>query len=134
MQLLTMKALLAALLAGAALSAQAACALPMPEKNGTINDYLRLINRGGEGSLTAQVHTALFDLVEYSPMGCSDAEPDDAYSRFRIITAIRDEKGCAWLKLGIVPPGAAASRKPTPVLCEPASARVGGWACRFGKP
>lgn len=129
-----MRILLGVLLACAALTAGADCVLPLPEKHSTVADYLRLINRGGEGSVTAQVHTALFDLVEYTPMGCSDAEPDDAYSRFRIITAIRDEKGCAWLKLGIVPPGAGANRKPTPVLCEPASARVGGWACRFGKP
>lgn len=66
--------------------------------------------------------------------GCSDAEPDDAYSRFRILAGSRDEKGCAWLHLGIVPPGAAAGRKPTPVVCAPANARVGGWSCRFEKP
>lgn len=129
-----MRILLAALLACAGFAARADCPLPLPEKNSTVGDYLRLINRGGEGSVTAQAHTALFDLVEYSPMGCGDAEPDDAYSRFRIRTASRDEKGCAWLKLGIVPPGASASRQPTPVLCAPASARVGGWSCRFGKP
>jgi hypothetical protein len=126
-----MKILSMALLACAALTARADCPLPLPEKNSTINDYLRLINRGGEGSVTAQVHTALFDLVEYSPMGCSDAEPDDAYNRFRIRTAGRDERNCAWLKLGIVPPAAPATRTPTPVLCAPASARVGGWSCKF---
>lgn len=129
-----LKILLATLLACAALTARADCPLPLPEKSSTVNDYLRQINRGGEGSVTAQVHTALFDLVEYSPMGCGDAEPDDAYSRFRIRAASRDEKGCAWLKLGIVPPNAAASRVPTPVLCTPANARVGGWSCRFEKP
>jgi len=129
-----MKILSMALLACAALTAQADCPLPLPAKNSTINDYLRLINRGSEGSVTAQVHTALFDLVEYTPMGCSDAEPDDAYSRFRIRTASRDERSCAWLKLGIVPPGASATRAPTPVICTPASARVGGWSCRFEKP
>lgn len=128
-----MKILTAALLACAALTARADCPLPLPEKNSTVGDYLRLINRGGEGSTTAQAHAALFDLVEYSPMGCGDAEPDDAYSRFRIRTASRDEKGCAWLKLGIVPPGAVANRPPTPVLCTPANARVGGWSCRFEK-
>lgn len=129
-----MRILLGILLACAALTAEAGCELPLPEKHGTVADYLRLINRGGEGSVTAQVHTALFDLVEYTPMGCSDAEPDDAYGRFRIRTASRDEKGCTWLKLGIVPPNADAGRKPTPVLCAPANARVGGWSCRFGKP
>lgn len=129
-----MKTLFLALLACAALTARADCSLPLPEKNSPINDYLRSINRGSEGSLTAQVHSALFDLVEYTPMGCSDAEPDDAYGRFRIVAASRDDKGCAWLKLGVVPPGAAASRAPTPVLCAPASARFGGWSCRFGKP
>jgi hypothetical protein len=129
-----MKILSMALLACAALTAQADCALPLPEKHSTINDYLRLINRGGEGSVSAQLHTALHDLVEYTPMGCSDAEPDDAYSRFRIRTASRDERNCAWLRLGIVPPGASASRQPTAVHCAPASARVGGWACRLERP
>ena len=129
-----MKLLPALLLACAALPALADCALPLPARGRTVNEYLMQLNRGGETSLTAQVHTALFDLVEYSPMGCGDAEPDDSYSRFRIRTASRDEKGCAWLKLGIVPPNAAANRKPTPVLCTPANARVGGWSCRFKKP
>lgn len=130
-----MRILIGTVLACAALAAGADCALPLPEKNSTVADYLRQINRGSEGSVTAQAHTALFDLVEYTPMGCSDAEPDDAYSRFRIVAASRDERGCAWLKLGIVPPNADAGRKPTPVLCGPAAgARVGGWACRFGKP
>jgi hypothetical protein len=129
-----MRLLPALLLACAALTARADCPLPLPEKNSTIIDYLRLINRGNESSVTAQVHTALFDLVEYTPMGCSDAEPDDAYSRFRIRTASRDEKNCSWLKLGIVPPGAPASRAATPVICTPASSRVGGWSCRFEKP
>lgn len=129
-----MKILPALLLACAALPALGECPLPLPAKGKTVNEYLMQLNRGGEASLAAQLHTALYDLVEYTPMGCSDAEPDDAYSRFRIRTASRDEKGCAWLKLGIVPPNAAAARKPTPVLCAPASARVGGWACRFGKP
>ncbi len=129
-----MKILPALLLACAALTAWAECALPLPGKGKTVNEYLMQLNRGDEASLTVQVRAALFDLVEYSPMGCGDAEPDDAYSRFRIRTASRDEKGCAWLKLGIVPPNASASRNPTPVLCAPASARIGGWACRFGKP
>ncbi|MCA1973706.1 MAG: hypothetical protein LDL44_12775 [Caenispirillum sp.] len=129
-----MRILLGTLLACAALTAGADCVLPLPEKNSTVADYLRQINRGAEGSVTAQAHTALFDLVEYTPMGCSDAEPDDAYSRFRIVAANRDEKNCAWLKLGIVPPGAPPSRAPTLVLCAPATTRVGGWACRFGKP
>lgn len=128
-----MKILPVALLACAAFAARADCALPLPEKNSSVGDYLRLINRGGEGSITAQAHAALFDLVEYSPMGCGDAEPDDAYSRFRIRAARRDEKNCAWLKLGIVPPGAAAGRTPTPVLCSPSGARIGGWSCRFEK-
>jgi hypothetical protein len=132
-QLLTMKTLPALLFACAALAARADCTLPLPEKDKTVGDYLMKINRGGEQSVTAQLHTALHDLVEYSPMGCSDAEPDDAYSRFRIRAASRDEKGCAWLKLGIVPPNAAAGRVPTLVLCAPANARVGGWACRFEK-
>lgn len=129
-----MKILPALLLACAALTARAGCPLPLPDKGKTVSNYLMKINRGGAGSVTAQLHTALFDLIEYSPMGCGDAEPDDAYSRFRIRTASRDEKNCAWLKLGIVPPGAAAGRVPTPVLCAPASARVGGWSCRFEKP
>lgn len=128
------KVLLAVLLACAALPALADCALPLPKKNATVADYLREINRGPEASLPAQVHTALFDLLEYTPMGCSDAEPDDAYSKFRIRAASRDEKGCAWLRLGIVPPGAVASRVPTAVICTPARARVGGWSCRFEKP
>lgn len=109
----------------------AECTLPLPGKDKTINDYLMQINRGDERSISAQAHTALHDLVEYSPMGCGDAEPDDAYRKFRIITASRDEKNCNWLRLGIVPPGAAADRPPTPVLCTQASTRVGGWACRF---
>lgn len=129
-----MRHILTILLACIVLTARAGCALPLPGKGKTVNEYLMQLNRSGEASLAAQLHTALFDLVEYTPMGCSDAEPDDAYSKFRIRTSSRDEKGCAWLKLGIVPPNADANRKPTPVLCAPASARVGGWACRFGKP
>ena len=81
-----MKILPALLLACAALPALADCALPLPGKGRTVIEYLMQINRGGETSLTAQVHAALFDLVEYSPMGCGDAEPDDSYSRFRIRT------------------------------------------------
>lgn len=130
-----MKRAIAGLLFTTALAAPAAeCPMPLPEKNSTVSDYLRQINRGSDSSVTAQLHAALYDLIEYSPMGCSDAEPDDAYSRFRVRTASRDEKGCAWLRLGIVPPGAAAGRKPTPVLCTLANARVGGWSCRFMLP
>lgn len=111
--------------------AAAECAIPLPKAGALISDYLMQINRGDEESLAAQVHEALHDLVEYSPMGCGDAEPDDAYAKFRVRQASRDEKHCTWLRLGIVPPGAAADRPPTPVVCAPANNRVGGWACKF---
>lgn len=107
------------------------CDIPMPKAGATVGEYLMQTNRSDEKSLAAQIHSALFDLVEYSPMGCGDAEPDDAYTKFRIRTANRDEKRCAWLQLGIVPPAAKAERPPTPVICEPASKRIGGWGCRF---
>ncbi|MFA7293042.1 MAG: hypothetical protein WC023_12450 [Rhodocyclaceae bacterium] len=110
------------------------CDIPLPGKGRTLNDYLMQINRGDEKSTTAQLHTALHDLVEYSPMGCGDAEPDDAYGKFLIRSARRDEKECRWLHLGVTPPGAAADRPPTQVLCEPSKNRVGGWSCRFIAP
>lgn len=112
----------------------AECELPLPAKNQSVNDYLMLINRGDERSTAAQAHAALRDLIEYTPMGCGDAEPDDAYRSFRIRTATRDVNGCSWLRLGIVPPRATADRPPTSVLCAPASARIGGWSCRFVPP
>lgn len=119
------------LLISSALAVASDCAIPLPKEGATVEDYLRQTNRSDEKSLAAQVHSALYDLVEYSPMGCGDAEPDDAYTKFRIRHASRDDRQCAWLRLGIVPPGASAERPPTPVVCAPASSRVGGWACKF---
>jgi hypothetical protein len=112
----------------------ASCDIPLPGKGKTLNDYLMQINRGGDESLIAQLHSALHDLVEYSPMGCGDAEPDDAYGKFPIRSAQRDEKSCRWLHLGVVPPGAAANRPPTRVICEPSRGRISGWSCRFVAP
>lgn len=129
--LTTMRALCFVLLTAGVGTAAAECELPLPAGGAKVGDYLMQINRSDERSIAAQVHVALHDLVEYSPMGCGDAEPDDSYRNFTIRSAVRDERDCRWLRLAISPANAAVERAPTPLLCTPSTVRGGGWACRF---
>jgi hypothetical protein len=103
----------------------AECQIVLPPPGTIVGDWVAKLREHKE--LTPrQLGEALWEVVEYTPMGCSDVSGEIGYDSF-VIRHVAAE-GCLRVRIGIVPPDAPPDRVPTPLTCGPAK-NSPGWAC-----
>jgi hypothetical protein len=109
--------------AAPALSAE--CQIPLPPPGTIVGDWVAKLRAHGEKIPRARGE-ALWEVVEYTPMGCSDVSGEIGYDAFSIRHIAAE--GCSRVRMGIVPPDSPSDRVPTPITCGPAKSSP-GWDC-----